>query len=121
MQNFDGLAKVTKTLASKSSMNPTLILAAIVVPLSLGFAFCSTGQAQLIFFAMAIAVIAVALLQIVGFSLFAPNRLDDHSHTEKKLIISQISGQLGQGNQVKQIPDGAVLIENPLAEKGVQS
>ena len=121
MQNFDGIAKVTKTLASKSSMNPTLILAAIVVPLSLGFAFFSTGQAQLIFFGMAIAVIAVALLQIVGFSVFSANRLDDHRHTENKLLIAQISGQLGQGDLVKQIPDGAILIENPQAGKGVTS
>ena len=46
LKPFEGIASITNTVATKSVMNPTLILAAIVVPISLLLALYLEGSAQ---------------------------------------------------------------------------
>ncbi|RDS77946.1 hypothetical protein DL238_10270 [Alteriqipengyuania lutimaris] len=113
-----GVADVTRTLASKSSLNPTLILAAIVVPISLLLSFLSDGQTQLIFFSPAAIVILLAVFQIVWFSIFDRDRLDDHKHTENKMIIAQMRPHFGDSEDTNFIQGDGELIENPMLERG---
>ena len=113
-----GIAEVTKTLASKSSLNPTLILAAIVVPISLIFGFFSNGQPQLIFFGFAALVVLLAVFQIIWFSIFDRDRLDDHKHTENKMIIAQMRPHFGNSDDTNFIESDGALVENPMLEKG---
>jgi hypothetical protein len=117
-RDMRGIADVTKTLASKSSLNPTLLLAAIVVPVSLVLGYLSEGQAQTFLFGLAAAVVTVALLQIVGFSIFDRNRLDDHKHTENKMIIAQMRPHFGDADGTQFLSeDEGVIIENPVLKK----
>lgn len=119
MKGMGGVARVTKTLASRSSMNPTLILVALVVPLSLTLGFMSSGVPQIFFLGLAGLIVLVGLLQIVGFSIFAPHRLDDHKHVENKLLIAQMEARIGQGDQILMLPDeGGELDGNPLLGGG---
>lgn len=119
IKDLRGIADITKTLASKSSLNPTLILAAIVVPISLILAYFSEGSSQQFFFWIAIAVISVALLQIIGFSFFDRDRLDDHKHTENKMIIAQMRPHFGDADETRFIAEGeGEIIENPILDKG---
>jgi hypothetical protein len=116
MKNLSGIAKITRTLASKSSMNPTLILSAIVVPLAMLFGFLSSGVPQMFFLGIASAVVFVALMQIAGFSIFAPYRLDDHSHIENMLVLSQEQARVRQGDTTLLRPDQTIIESNPLLE-----
>ncbi len=99
-------------------MNPTLLLATIVVPISLILGFFSNGSPQLFFLGIAAIVIFVALLQIIGFSIFDRDRLDDHKHTENKMIIAQMKPHFGDSDETKFIEGDGVLVENPMLKKG---
>ncbi|MET1112005.1 MAG: hypothetical protein ABWX67_10820 [Allosphingosinicella sp.] len=115
MQPFEGIARITSTVATKSAMNPTLILAAIVVPLALLLGFNLHGEAQRFLFGLAGIVVTVALLQIVGFSIFSPNHLQDNRHVEEKLRIEH-SSRLGDASQEIVIDADAMPINNPSIE-----
>lgn len=112
MKPFEGIAKITSTVATKSALNPTLILAAIVVPLCIIFGTQLEGSAQLMLFGMAIAVVAVALLQIIGFSVVNPLHLQDNRHVEERLRIEH-SARIGDSAREIIIDGSAIPINNP--------
>ncbi len=113
---FEGIARITNTVATKSVLNPTLILAAIVVPISLLLGVYLDGEARTFLFGLAGAVVIVALLQIVGFSIFGPNHLQDNRHVEEKLRIENAS-RLGDSKGEIIIDADASRINNPQLEE----
>ena len=109
---FEGIAKITKTVATKSAMNPTLILAGIVVPVSLLVGARLDGWPQEFLFYLSSGVVGVALLQIIGFSLLAPKHLHDNRHVEEMTRIDHAS-RLGDAFHEQIISADAKPVNNP--------
>jgi hypothetical protein len=112
---FDGIARLTSTVATKSALNPTLILAAIVVPLALVLGFQLQGDPQFFMFALASAVVGVALLQIIAFSITNPMHLQDNRHVEERLRIEH-SARFGDAKGEIIIESEGRPVNNPAIE-----
>lgn len=113
MRELDGIAGITRSIATSSALNPTLILAAICTPASLVLSRFSSGYEQVALLAIAGAVPLVALAQIVWFTIKSPDRLQHENHVENKMLISRMGENSNDGARQILIDNNTILTENP--------
>ena len=113
MNSLQGVAGVTKSIATSSALNPTLILCAICTPTMLTAAYFATEPLSLMFSTFAFFPPVIACWQIVRFTLSDTDRLQNERHVENKMIISQQGTRIGSADTDIMLPANEVLQGNP--------
>ena len=111
------LAQISKRLKTSSAVAPSLIFSAIALPFgSAGIAFGPTDFKD--FFAVLAGVpVGLTALQIVFFTLFDRDRLQNEEHLEKRMLLSRLSPEMGDANSTITLDQQSRdLKENPSLE-----
>ncbi|MFL6856981.1 MAG: hypothetical protein ACJ8EB_03630, partial [Allosphingosinicella sp.] len=98
---------------SSSAMNPTLLMILLCTPWAIPAAYLSQYPANMFFMGLAGLPPLVGLLQIVFFTIFDRDRLQNDKHVENKMLIERIQGQLGDKAGEVTIDQSSPLSDNP--------
>jgi hypothetical protein len=113
MKDINGIAGVTRSIATSSVINPTLILSAICTPLALSAGYFSDGLIKLFFLIFAAIPPGLACWQIIKFTKQDPDRLQNERHVENKMMISQMGARIGSDGKDMPVEIGGKLESNP--------
>ena len=113
MNQFDGLARVTKTVATSTALNPTLMLAALLGLPCFLLGFFSPVPISYLLDVCGVAVLVTAIWQIIRFTIHDPDRLQNDRHVENKMMISTLGGKFGDEKLEIAIPANAISTANP--------
>lgn len=112
------LAQVTKSLKTSSAVVPALLLTAICLPLGALAAALVPAPVSYLFVALALICPIATLLQIVFFTFFDRDRLQNEEHVERKMMLTQMRSEIGDSNAVIEAKPAEMLIANPSAAEG---
>ncbi|HTG38179.1 hypothetical protein [Sphingomonas sp.] len=112
------MAQVTKSLKTSSAVVPALLLTAICLPLGALAAAFVPAPVSYLFVALALICPIATLLQIVFFTFFDRDRLQNEEHVERKMMLTQMRSEIGDSNAVIEAKPAEMLIANPSAAEG---
>jgi hypothetical protein len=110
--------QIVNILRTKSAANPALVFAAICLAGGLGGAIFVDPPLSYFFVGIAVLGALVAAIQIVYFTIFDRDRLQDEEHIENKLLIQALQPMLGDSENVIEVEAAPVLSENPKLQGG---
>jgi hypothetical protein len=102
---YDSAAGMTKSVATSSALNPILTLSAICTPIALGIAAWFDQWSNPALIGLAVTPPLVAVLQIILFTFLDRDRLQSERHVETKMVLNQMSNQIGD-------KDGTITVLN---------
>ncbi len=110
----DAPHSVAKHIATSSAMNPSLILCATVSPLCFALSAWTASNG---YFVAACVPLAIACFQIIWFTFFDRDRLQNDRHVENKMMImrDQITINSPDGTRTITLPSSSVLTSNTAA------
>ena len=111
------LAQITKRLRTSSAVVPALIFTAIAVPAGVTGLIVGAPSLSGFFQALIGMPIALTALQIVFFTLFDRDRLQNEEHIERKMLLSGLRPQLGDSQSTIDLSSEEKLVENPALGK----
>ena len=108
--------QIIKTLRTKSAVNPALIFTAVCLAGGVPGAILATAPFNWVCAAIAVLGALTTALQIIFFTLFDRDRLQDEQHIENKLIINSVTPMVGDADNVIEIEAEQILSGNPQLE-----
>lgn len=112
------MAQVSKSLRTSSAVVPSLILTAICLPAGAIASVMSDPPLHFLFVFIALICPLATLLQIVFFTFADRDRLQNEEHVERKMMLTQMRPEFGDGTEVIEISKTDKLIANPSAKDG---
>ncbi|HEX8525431.1 hypothetical protein [Allosphingosinicella sp.] len=110
------LAEITKRLRTSSAVVPSLLFAAIALPTGAAGLMFGKENTQPVFIGILLLPMLLTFGQIVFFTIFDRDRLQNEDHVERKMLIGQARSEMGDANSVIELETGGKLIGNPAVE-----
>lgn len=116
MINLGQIGQITKTFRTSSAAVPALILSTIFGPICVVGAILAPEPLNIYLGCGAVGSFALPALQILFFTAFDRDRLQNEEHVENKLLIAQGKPILGDRGGIVDIEPTGDTIENPALE-----
>lgn len=114
MDEVGGLAQITKRLNTSSALVPSLILSAIGVTLAVGGFLIAPDDLKAIVAGVGVIPLILSCIQIIWFSMFDRDRLQNETHVENKMLIARMPSALGDKDTIIHGDRHTKLIDNPM-------
>ena len=109
------MAQITNRLRTSSAVVPTLIFLALCLASGTAGLTLAPTTTQWFFIALISLAVLTTCGQIIFFTIFDRDRLQNEEHLERKLALGYLKPQVGDASQTVQLDASSVLISNPSA------